>query len=207
MKEFIRNFKKQQTVGLLNICSLSLGIMVAIVIGLWTINELSFDRFHKNNDRIYRTVLTANLSGNPVQLGSTFRPFGDDAKEEFPVIEDMCRILIQKADVTIDDKLHQQIASFVTDSNFFNFFTFSLKEGESNQVLSSPDRMVISESAAKRFFFGQDAIGQTIKFWGLDFAVSGIMYDMPKNSSIQAEFVFPMFGWYAENGWGIWTAI
>ena len=52
MKEFIRNFEKQQTVGLLNVCSLSLGVMVAIIVGLWAIDELSFDRFHKNSDRI-----------------------------------------------------------------------------------------------------------------------------------------------------------
>jgi len=57
MKEFLRNFKKQQTDGLLNICSLSLGIMVAIVIGLWAINELSFDRFHKNKERIHRVIV------------------------------------------------------------------------------------------------------------------------------------------------------
>ena len=86
MKEFFRNFKKQRTVGLLNICSLSLGIMVAIVVGLWTMNELSFDRFHKNKDRIYRSVQHVTLSGNMVKSGSTFLPFGEQAKDELPAI-------------------------------------------------------------------------------------------------------------------------
>src|SRR5215510_1298161 len=99
MKQFIRNFRKQQTVGLLNICSLSLGVMVAIIVGLWAINELSFDRFHKNRDRIYRTMLNATLSGNPVKLGSTFRPFGEQAKDDFPTIEDMCRVTVQNEDI------------------------------------------------------------------------------------------------------------
>ncbi len=54
MQQCIRNFKKQKTVGILNICSLSLGTTVAIIIGLWTINELSFDNFHHSGNRIYR---------------------------------------------------------------------------------------------------------------------------------------------------------
>ena len=202
MKEFIRNFKKQRTVGLLNICSLSLGIMVAIVIGLWAINELSFDRFHKNKDRIYRSVLNATMSGNPVKYPAAFRPFGEQAKEELPAIEDMCRIFNNNSDIRIDHELYQSVGTYMADTNFFTFFTFPLKEGSPHQVLSSPDRVVISESAAKRYFAGQDAMGQMIRYQDRDFAVSGIMKDMPKNSSLQADFVFPFFGWYAENDWG-----
>jgi hypothetical protein len=60
MKQFIRNFRKQKTVGILNIFSLSIGIMVFIIVGLWAIHELRFDNFHKNKDRIYR--VNNNLS-------------------------------------------------------------------------------------------------------------------------------------------------
>ena len=202
MKQFIRNFKKQRIVGLLNISSLSLGIMVAVVIGLWAINELSFDRFHKNKDRIYRSLLNLTLNGNPVALGSTFKPFGEQAKEELPAIEDMCRVYIGNDDITIDNILHTGIRTFMTDSNFFAFFTFPLKDGDLQQVLSSPDKVVISESAARRYFSGQNPVGQILKFQGRDFIVSGIMKDMPKNSSLQTDFVFPFFGWSAENRWG-----
>jgi len=203
MKEFVRNFKKQRTVGLLNICSLSLGIMIAIVVGLWTINELSFDRFHKDKDQIYRIVLNASLSGNPIKLGSTFRPFGEQAKDEFPVIEKMCKVLPQNGDdIRIDNLLYQSVGSYMADANFFTFFTFSLKTGDPEQVLSTPDRVVISESAAKRYFPGRDPMGQMLKYKNQDFAVSGIMKDMPKNSSLQTDFIFPFFGFFAENDWG-----
>jgi len=202
MKQFIRNFKKQRTVGLLNICSLSLGVMVAIIVGLWAINELSFDRFHKNKNRIYRSVLTATLSENPVKLGSTFRPFGEQAKDEFPAIEDICRVLVQNGDIRIDNVLHQSVTIFMTDQQFFTFFTFPLKEGDPNQVLSTPDRVVISEAAAKKYFAGQNPLDQIIKYQSRDFAISGIMKDMPKNSSLQTDFIFPFFGWSAENDWG-----
>ena len=202
MKQFIRNFRKQQTVGLLNICSLSLGVMVAIIVGLWAINELSFDKFHKNRDQIYRIMLNATLSGNPVKLGSTFRPFGEQAKDEFPVIEDMCRVLAQNDDMRIDNVLYQSVGTFMADSNFFSFFTFPLREGDPKKVLSTPDRVVISQSAAAKYFPGQDPLGQIIKFRGRDCAVSGIMKDMPKNSSLKTDFVFPFFGWWATNDWG-----
>jgi len=203
MKQFIRNFKKQRTVGILNICSLSLGIMVAIVIGLWAINELSFDRFHNNKERIYRTLLNATLSGNSIQLGATFRPFGEQAMDEFPEIEDMCRVFIQTEDIRIENVLYQSVRTFMADQNFFSFFTFSLKDGDPKQILSTPDRVVISESAAKMYFPGIDnPIGQMIKYLDRDFAVSGIMKEMPKNSSLQTDFVFPFFGWVAESDWG-----
>ena len=202
MKEFFRNFKKQRTVGLLNICSLSLGMMVAIVVGLWAINELSFDQFHHKKERIYRTVFNATLTGNPMKYPSTFRPFGEQAKDELPAIEDMCRVIIEDQDIRINNVLHQSVWFFMTDPNFFTFFTFPLTEGNPNQVLSTRDRVVISESAAKRYFPGQDAMGQTIRLYDRDFSVSGIMKDMPKNSSLQTDFVFPFFGWWAETDWG-----
>ena len=202
MKEFIRNFKKQQTVGILNICSLSLGIMVAIVIGLWAINELSFDRFHKNGHRIYRPILGLVQNGNPVSSSGMFRPFGERAKEDFPVIEDMCRVASSNQDIVINEILYTATRTFMTDSNFFSFFTFPLREGSPHQVLNSPNKVVISESAAKTFFSGQNPVGQIIKCDGSDFAISGIMKDMPKNSSLQTDFVFPFFGWGANNDWG-----
>ena len=207
MKEFIRNFKKQQTVGLLNICSLSLGIMVTVVVGLWAINELSFDRFHKNKDRIYRSVVSAPMSGSTVKLGSTFRPFGEQAQEEFPAIENMCRVRPSSGDsggdyINIDNVMHQVTSVFTADSNFFTFFTFPLKAGNPAQVLSTRDKVVISESAAAKYFAGQDPVGRILKYQGRDFAISGIMKDMPKNSSLQTDFVFPFFGWFAENDWG-----
>lgn len=64
MKQFIRNFNKQKVVGTLNICSLSLSIMVSIVVGLWPINELTYDNFYPDGDRMYRVVQNFELNGN-----------------------------------------------------------------------------------------------------------------------------------------------
>jgi len=202
MKQFIRNFRKQQTVGLLNICSLSLGIMVATIVGLWAINELSFDKFHKNKDRIYRSVLWLQRNDEIAGTGGSFKPYGEQAQAEFPVIEDMCRVNPSREDIRINDILYPATQIFITDANFFNFFTFALKEGNVQQVLSSPDRVVISESAVAKYFAGQNPVGQIIRCRDTDFAVSGVMKDIPNNSSLQSDFVFPFFGWTLNADWG-----
>lgn len=212
MKQFIRNFGKQRTVGLLNICSLSLGIMVTIVVGLWTIQELSFDKFHENSNRIYRVVMNATLNDNPVKFGSTWAPLGKQAKEVFPEIEAMTRVtMFEKFDIRITNKenrevLHQKAETYFADSNFFSFFTFPLVVGDPNEVLSAPNKVVISEAAAARYFAGRDPIGQIVKTWEDDYVVSGIMKDMPRASSLQADFIFSYTGRWsrgaANTEWG-----
>jgi putative ABC transport system permease protein len=202
MKEFIRNFNKQKVVGLLNISSLSLGIMVAIIIGLWTINELSFDNFHKDKEHIYRTVLHATLNGQPMKAGFTFRPLGQEAKDKFPQITDMNRVFTNWGDLMVEETFYPETKVVIADANFFTFFSFPLKEGTPETVLSAPNKMVISESAGLKYFEGKDPVGQTIRYEGTDFVVSGVMYDMPRNSSLQADFILPPFGWILEDEWG-----
>jgi putative ABC transport system permease protein len=198
MKQFIRNFRKQKTVGTLNIFSLSVGVTVFIIVGLWTINELKFDNFHKNKDRIYRVVTTTKSE----KSGFIQMPFGQEAKDEIPAIEDMCRIMIWEHDYRIDGVWITGVRAFVTDPNFFSFFTFELKEGNPNTVFSSPYQIVISESAAAKYFPDTNPVGKVINHgMGEGFTVSGIMKDMPKNSSMQADFVYPFFGQIANNDW------
>ena len=72
MKQFFRNFRKQKTVGILNICGLSFGIMVSLVVGLWAINELSFDNFHENGDKMYRVIQTYEMNNKPVRAATAF---------------------------------------------------------------------------------------------------------------------------------------
>jgi putative ABC transport system permease protein len=198
MKQCIRNFRRQSTVGILNIFSLSVGVMVFIIIGLWTIDELSFDNFHKNKDRIYRVVTTTKSEKN----GYIQMPFGQEAKDEIPAIEDMCRIMIWEHDYRIEGKWITGVRAFVTDPNFFSFFTFELKEGNPNTVFSTPHQIVISESAAEKYFPGINPVGKVINHgMGDAFTISGIMKDMPQNSSLQADFLYPFFGYIAKNDW------
>ncbi len=202
MKQFFRNFARQKTVGILNICGLSLGIMVSLTVGLWAINELSFDNFHERGSRMYRVVQSFDLNDKPVRMASAFKPLGELAVEQIPEIEDMCRVIIKKStNVTIHDKVNFDVSTIITDRNFFNFFSFPMKEGDLNTVFSAPDNVIMTESAAKKYFPGEEPIGQKIVYHGCNLSVSGIMYDFPKNSHIQGEIVFPLFSFYETWGW------
>jgi len=201
MKEFINNFSRQKAVGFLNISSLSLGIMVSIVVGLWAMNELSFDNFHKNKERIYRNVIHTMQNGKTTKLGSFSGSTAKDVSAECPAVEDICRVVPTGADIQVNSTLNMRQPAFIVDANFFSFFSFGLKQGDLENVLNAPNKAVISETAALRFFSGQDPVGQTFRFEIQEFEVSCVMKDMPSNSSLQADivFTFPPSGAFLEN--------
>lgn len=201
MKQFIRNFNKQKVVGTLNICSLSLSIMVSIVVGLWAINELTYDNFYSDGDRMYRVVQNFELNGKPIRAATSFKPLGEIAEKELPSIEKMCRIVSRTMGVTFHNMVHFGVPSLVTDHNFFSFFGFPLKEGDIETAFSGTNNAIITESAARKYFPDEDPIGQRIVSHGYDFFISGIMYDIPRNSHIQAEVILPMFGSFKSWEW------
>lgn len=207
MKQFIRNFRKQKTVGILNISGLSLGIMCSVIIGLWGMNELSFDNFHNNGENIYRTNLSLVLNNTPTKIGSSFKPLGEEAINTIPEIKDMCRVAIDgNIEIKIENKLYEPNRICMADSNFFTYFNFPLLEGNPQTVLSTPDGVVISKSFAERYFPQKDPIGQSISFDDVYFTVSGIMKNMPINSHLQADAVLPFFGYYKDCTWG-WSDV
>ena len=191
MKNFITNFRKQKFVSSLNIITLSLGVMVAVLVSLWSLRELSFDRFHDKKDRIYRII--THFTYFDRKVATTFNFYATQAKETLSFVEDACRVYVQNFDVNINDAWYPTPDNLIVDSNFFSFFSFPLIEGVPEHVLSSPDKVVISEDAATKYFPQQNPIGQIVKFYDQDFVVSGIMKNIPKNSSLQADFIFPLF--------------
>ena len=190
MKQFIRNFRKQKAVGVLNIASLSLGVMVALVVGLWAINELSFDNFHANKEHIYRVVTHFEIGGKEAKTSSIKKFVGEAAKDRIPQVKDMCRLMVQwQTDVRADGRLYPNVEACTADANFFQFFSFRLKEGDPSTVLADANNVVLSETAARRYFPGKNPVGQAFQAWGRTLTVSGIMEDMPVNSSIQADII------------------
>ena len=207
MKQFIQNFRKQKTVGILNIVGLSLGVMCAVIVGLWALNEFSFDKFHKNGDRMYRAVNNIILNGEHTKLGSTFKPLGEEAMRVLPDIEQQCRVVYSNYyDLIIENKLYPNNAIIMTDSNFFSFFTFPLIEGHINNNLLGHDEVVISKKAADKFFPGKSPINEFINLWDKSFRVVAIMENMPLNSHLQADFVFLFFGYFEQCSWG-WSDV
>lgn len=175
--------------------------MVSLTVGLWAINELTFDNFHVNGDKMYRVVQSFVLNSEPIKAATSFKPLGEVAIAEIPEIEQMCRVVVRTDGVTVGNRVNLGVPILVTDHNFFSFFTFPLKEGDIKTAFSAPDNVILTESAVKKYFPNEDPIGKIIYTHGSQFTVTAIMYDIPRNSHIQGEMVFPLFGEFRDLGW------
>lgn len=165
----------QKTVGVLSIGSLAIAVAVVIVIGVWAINEFSFDRFQKDIDKMYRLCQNLDMGGEKMSSGSTYAPVGRLAKDACPEIEAMCRVRLGSVSVKTEKEEDLGVEAMVADTNFFTFFTFPLKMGDALHCLDAPDKVVIDESAALRYFPGEDPMGKNLMVYGENLTVSGVI--------------------------------
>ncbi|MEM1134566.1 MAG: ABC transporter permease [Bacteroidota bacterium] len=186
-----RNLSRQPVYSIINISGLSLGIASCLFIFLFVKNELNYDNFHKDSDRIYRILRHSSLNGDAYNVGVTSAPFAPALLNDFEQdISAVCRVLIDE-DLIQSEKEEQIAHTAFTDTNFFNFFSFPLKHGNPSLVFEKPNTAVISEKSAL-FYFGEKApIGKTLRYGNeIDFTVTGILDEFPGNSHIEFEMVF-----------------
>lgn len=189
-KSFVCNLSNQKTVGFLSIGSLAIALAVVVVIGTWAINEFSFDRFHKDFDKIYRLCQAGKMGSEKINIGVMFAPVGVLAKNGCPEIESMCRVVPSfSSAVKTENREYSGTELIRADINFFTFFTFPLKTGDAFHCLDAPDKVVIDETAALLYFPGENPVGKNLMFDGKNLTVSGVMYDMPGNSHLKARLV------------------
>lgn len=190
----VRLLFKHKSISLINITGLSISMACVLFILLWVQDELSYDRFHADYKNIYRVEENQYYSNpEPYHVNVTPNPSGPVWKAEIPEITDQCRISFAGG-VLIN---HEELKFFernvaATDSSFFNMFGFYLKEGDAENVLNTPNTMVIAEEIAIKYFGSPDAVGKTLKVNNDElYTVSGIMKDPPKNTVINVKILFP----------------
>jgi putative ABC transport system permease protein len=193
---FKRGFLKQKGYSFLNVCGLAIGIACFLLISLYMRNEYSFDRMHSKADRIYR--IHEILQSNGVGERSASQPFpvaGALLNDYSSRIEKAVRFFNYQAPTlamsTIDDKkVFNESRVFCTDSSFFDVFDFPLIEGNPKTALSGPESIVLTESMAKKYFEGKNAVGQYLRFQGRsNLLVTGVMRDIPLNTHFQFDFL------------------
>ncbi|MCG8307945.1 MAG: ABC transporter permease, partial [Cytophagales bacterium] len=197
----LRNIRKQKFFFLLNILGLTTGLAATLFIILYVKDELSYDRFHANIDRMYRIGLNGRLAGQDIHVNATPPPLASALVEEVPGVEHALR-LWQWTDVVIryEDKVFTEDRIFHTDSNFFKFFSFELLEGDPETALREPNSMVLTESCAKKFFGDDEKLGKIITFSNDNKAVkvTGIIEDPPHNSHFKYNYLIS----FSSNGFG-----
>lgn len=192
IKIAFRNLFRHKGYSFINIFGLSIGMGCSILILLWVQNELSYDRFHPNPDKLYR--VTAELVNMNIKAAVTPAPFGPAIQKEYPEIKSMVRISTNGGGLfQVDDKMFEESNVWFADSNFFQVFNFKFKEGDIRTALHKPESIVITEAMAKKYFGTENALGKVIrKNHAEDFEVTGILEELPENSHLQFDFIQPM---------------
>ena len=185
-----RNLRKSRLYTFVNIIGLTVGITSCILIGLYIAHELSYDRFHKKNDRIVRLTSESGGNGDARKNAVSGTGAGPRLSRTFPEIEAFTRTIRNSYTVAYEDKVFNEKGFLFADSAFFRIFSFELVKGDAATVLNAPNQVVITGSMAKKYFGNSYPIGKVLKISGSrDYTVTGIVKDPPDNSQIRFNFV------------------
>lgn len=191
----LRNLRKHKVFSLINISGLAIGLSIFILGHLFLAFNNSFDNFHKNADRIHGIVQVVS-SSNQVEEHSAIipAPFVPAMSSEFPEIKDSVRFYKSpRVMVKYGEKNIPENKVFFADPNFFTFFTFDMVLGDPETALDELNAMVLTESAAMRYFGGENPVGRVLTFNNtVDIRITGVVKDLPLNSSIQFDFLVSM---------------
>jgi putative ABC transport system permease protein len=192
VKIAIRNLLRQKGFSFINIFGLALGISCTALIGMWVNDELSYDRFHRDFDRIYR--ITSTLPEMKVHAAVSSAPLALAIKNEFPEVDEAVRIFTYNRDLMqVGDARFEEKGIIYADSNFFRVFTFPFIKGDSERALQNPEGIVITEEMALKYFGSTDVLEKTIRKNNTeDFTVTGVIANVPDNSHLHFDFVQPM---------------
>ncbi|MEO0571937.1 MAG: ABC transporter permease [Bacteroidota bacterium] len=180
-----RNILKNKGIFSINILGLTLGIASCLIITLFVVDELSYDRYNERADEIVNVVFRAKVNGEEIKEGAVMAPVGATFKKEFPEVLDATRIRnIGTPKIMVENQSFRDGRFAFVDPNFFNVFTLPIIEGDSKSPLEEPNTAIITERQAEKFFGATNPIG---KFFFLDnqeqpFRVTGVIKEVPKNS-------------------------
>jgi putative ABC transport system permease protein len=201
LKIAVRNMLKSKAYSVINVLGLAIGMAATILILLFVQNELSYDKYHENADRIYRVSRAwINEDGEEsLHLGHVAPPFGPLLESDFAgIIDRMARInnmsfLVKAGDVSIDEDNF-----YFADPEVFDVFTWQVIEGDLNTALDLPNSVVITQSTAQRYFKDKSPIGEVMSFGTqflptpIELKVTAVIEDIPDNSHFHADFFGPM---------------
>jgi putative ABC transport system permease protein len=187
-KTTFRNLQKNKLYGAINIFGLTIGLAACLLIGVYIIHELSYDKFNANANRIVRATMEYAQAGTVNTTATTGTKVGPQFKRTFPSVEEYARTFISHNVVKAGDKIFDEPRILYADPSFFKIFSFHIIEGDAATALDAPDKIVITKSIAKKYFGDEDALNKTLTSGGKDLRVSAVCEDVPQNSQIKFDF-------------------
>jgi predicted permease len=184
----LRKIKHQKGFSFINIAGLALGMACSILILFWVQDERSFDRFHRNFPEIYRIV--ADWPRNDWQgVNASPMPLAPLAKERIPGIAEAVRVTNHARKVVrYKDKMFYESRGIIVDPAFFKIFNFAFIKGDPETAFRGPADLVVTESLARKYFGDEDPLGKAIAVEGQPAVVTGVLADVPPQSTFQFDF-------------------
>jgi predicted permease len=189
----IRSLLRQKGFSLINILGLATGLACTLLILLWVQDELSYDKFHRFADRLYRVEEDQYYSGEVYHVNVTPYPSGPVWKDEIPEIEEACRYQWHGGMLfTHGEKGFYEEGCVAVDSTFFDMFTYEFLHGDKYTALTEPYSVVLTHETAEKYFGNENPVGKGLTVnHKYEFTVKAVLRSIPKNSIIQFSILVP----------------
>ncbi len=195
LKIALRNLKKNAVYSSINIAGLAAGMACCILITLYVLHELSYDKFHSRANRIFRVRLDLDLNGVLYREPSIPFPTAEAFARDFPEIEKAMRFY-RNDDfplIELGDRKFIEERFFFADAAVFEMFDFPLIKGDEKTAFSEPNSVVLSEDMARKYFGRENPLGQTLRYQKqADLKVTGVTKNVPNNAHFKFDFLAPL---------------
>jgi len=191
----LRNVIRYKAFTAINILGLSIGLACSIFIYIWVKDELSFDRYHKNAENIYRVYEKQYYSGGETFLVfATPEPLSRALKQDIPEIVNATRLNLfwEKLLVRYGDKVFNETRGYAADQEALEMFTYPFINGDPAVALRDPHSIVLTKSMAEKYFGNENPLGKSLNINNkYELTITGVMEDVPMNSHVRWEFLVP----------------
>lgn len=190
IKTAIRYIFKHFGYSLMNILGLTLGMTSALFLIIYSANEISYDRYHEKADRIYRVSSKITEPDDQFTWIVAQIPFGPQVAQDYPDVQAYVRFIgLGRTLFKYEDKEFNEEDFYYADSTLFDVFTYKVVKGEVKTALEEPNKIILTEKTAARYFGDADPIGKTLKTTERSYEVTGVIENVPFNSHFRFDAV------------------
>ena len=197
----IRNFKKDKLFSMLNVLGLTIGITFSLYLIFYVTDELSYDRYNKNADRIFRINSYIHEKDKNTDWVLTQLPVGPQVKKDYPEVEEMVRFISRERTLFKNGENNfYETKVYYADSTIFKIFTAKFLQGSAGTALNAPFDIVITQSLAEKYF-GKNTpvIGKALKTVYDTYRITGVIEDVPRNSHLRYDMLISMSTFLRQN--------
>ena len=209
LKIAYRNFVRHKLYSFINVFGLAIGLSICMIISLWVLRELSYDRFHEKVHRLYRVereLFRDNLYSRWPITGGRYK---QALIEDYPEIENAARFWRREFAIKDYNNLVHRQRMFAVDNSVFDMFDFRLEEGDETTALTEPNAVVLTRRNAVKYLGNEDAVGKSLSFeWEgkpVDMKITGILAEVPENSHIHFDMLLSIAS-YKEEPYTDWRS-